>query len=59
MSNFTLCYVIFNNSFLFSAEESLDEVKLFFGSKFLSVPKSVFQEDSIEVQEEKFSELLN
>jgi len=41
------------------AEESLDEVKLFFGSKFLSVPKSVFQEDSIEVQEEKFSELLN
>jgi len=38
------------------ADESKDEVKLFFGSKFLSVPKSEFQdEDVVKEQEESIS----
>lgn len=37
------------------SEESFDEVKLFFGSKFLSVPKSVFQEE----EDERISHMLN
>jgi len=39
------------------AEESDDEVKLFFGSKFLSVPKSVFQ-DGMDMQDDRVSVLL-
>ena len=39
--------------FYFSADESNEEVKLFFGSKFLSVPKSEFQDgDGMKRQEE-------
>jgi len=41
------------------AEESDEEVKLFFGSKFLSVPKTVFQEEVVmDVEEERISHLL-
>jgi hypothetical protein len=48
-----------NYIILFSAEESDEEVKLYFGSKFLSVPKSVFHEEEVmEGEEERISHLL-
>lgn len=41
------------------AEESDEEVKLYFGSKFLSVPKSVFhEEEGMNGEEERISHLL-